>query len=178
MGRDLSVVRPGTPSSGYPDPSIRRVRSMDSHDHWFYSVSPREKEARKQEVRKMFLAADLDGDGKLSKEEWEGVLRQAGVTVTREKVDQFFTSLDRDFDGRLTLEEFMGEETPIEKLFKLMDKNGDGYVSRKEFQQICKKMNKEQVRCAFDEFDTNGDAMLDYREFCEMVKRKEEQENN
>ena len=23
---------------------------MDSHDHWFYSVSPREKEARKQEV--------------------------------------------------------------------------------------------------------------------------------
>ena len=48
--RDLSVVRPGTPSSGYPDPSIRRVRSMDSHDHWFYSVSPREKEARKQEV--------------------------------------------------------------------------------------------------------------------------------
>ena len=68
----------------------------------------------------------------------------------------------------------MGEETPIEKLFKLMDKNGDGYVSRKarrqkeiylnllkkvksaiyifvlsnqEFQQICKKMNKEQVSC-------------------------------
>ena len=23
---------------------------MDRHDHWFYSVSPREKEARKQEV--------------------------------------------------------------------------------------------------------------------------------
>ena len=34
-------------------------------------------------VRKMFLAADLDGDGKLSKEEWLGVLRQAGVTVRR-----------------------------------------------------------------------------------------------
>ena len=31
----------------------------------------------------MFLAADLDGDGKLSKEEWVGVLSQAGVTVTR-----------------------------------------------------------------------------------------------
>ena len=40
--------------------------------------------------------------------------------------------MDRDFDGRLTLEEFLGEETPIEKLFKLMDKNGDGFVTKKE----------------------------------------------
>ena len=46
--------------------------------------------------------------------------------------------MDRDFDGRLTVEEFLGEETPIEKLFKLMDKNGDGFVSRKvtEIQKI------------------------------------------
>ena len=34
-------------------------------------------------VRKMFLAADQDGDGKLSKEEWIGVLRQAGVTLKK-----------------------------------------------------------------------------------------------
>ena len=40
--------------------------------------------------------------------------------------------MDRDFDGRLTLEEFLGEETPIEKLFKLMDRNGDGFVTKKE----------------------------------------------
>jgi len=39
-------------------------------NQWFYSVSPGEKEARKEEVKKMFLAADKDGDGKLSKEEW------------------------------------------------------------------------------------------------------------
>ena len=46
-------------------------------------------------------------------------------------MDKFFATMDRDFDGRLTLEEFMGEETPIEKLFKLMDKNGDGFVTKK-----------------------------------------------
>ena len=49
----------------------------------------------------------------------------------REDVDLFFETLDRDFDGRLTLEEFMGEETPIEKLFKLMDKNRDGFKTKK-----------------------------------------------
>ena len=38
--------------------------------------------------------------------------------------------MDRDFDGRLTFEEFMGEESTIEKLFKNMDKNGDGVVTK------------------------------------------------
>ena len=38
--------------------------------------------------------------------------------------------MDRDFDGRLSFEEFMGEETTLEKLFKNMDKNNDGVVSK------------------------------------------------
>ena len=48
----------------------------------------------------------------------------------REEVNEFFQSMDRDFDGRLTFEEFMGEETTLEKLFKNMDKNGDGVVTK------------------------------------------------
>ena len=46
-------------------------------------------------------------------------------------MEQFFASKDRDFDGRLTFEEFMGEETPLEKVFKNMDENGDGLVTKK-----------------------------------------------
>ena len=98
----------------------------------------------------MFEKADKDGDGKLTKSEWMEVLQKSGVHVTqsvfisdsrykgslnsvifREDVDMFFKAMDRDFDGRLTLEEFMGEETPIEKLFKLMDKNRDGFITKK-----------------------------------------------
>ena len=30
--------------------------------------------------------------------------------------------MDRDYDGRLSFGEFMGEETPLEKVFKRMDK--------------------------------------------------------
>ena len=37
--------------------------------------------------------------------------------------------MDRDFDGRLSFGEFMGEETPLEKVFKSMDKDGDGTVT-------------------------------------------------
>ena len=38
--------------------------------------------------------------------------------------------MDRDFDGKLSFEEFMGEETPLERLFRSMDKDGDGTVSK------------------------------------------------
>ena len=39
-------------------------------------------------------------------------------------------SMDRDYDGRLSFEEFIGEESTIEKLFKKMDVDGDGTVTK------------------------------------------------
>ena len=48
----------------------------------------------------------------------------------REEVEKFFLEMDRDFDGKLSFEEFMGEETSLERLFKSMDKNGDGSVTK------------------------------------------------
>ena len=47
--------------------------------------------------------------------------------------------MDRDFDGRLSFEEFMGEESPIEKLFKNMDKNGDGLVTKQVHTKVLKQ---------------------------------------
>ena len=45
-------------------------------------------------------------------------------------MERMFESKDRDSDGRLSFEEFMGEESRAERLFKLMDKDGDGYVTK------------------------------------------------
>ena len=66
-------------------------------------------------------------------------------TFFREEVQEFFDTMDRDFDERLTFEEFMGEESHIEKVFKNMDKNGDGFVTKEEFQSVCKNLTDEQV---------------------------------
>ena len=53
--------------------------------------------------------------------------------------------MDRDFDGYLTFEEFIGEESQIEKLFKNMDKDGDGVVT-KEVGTLCFHwLNRGQV---------------------------------
>ena len=47
-----------------------------------------------------------------------------------DEVARMFDSKDKDLDGRLSFEEFMGEASRAEKLFKLMDKDGDGYVTK------------------------------------------------
>ena len=45
-------------------------------------------------------------------------------------MSDFFDENDRDYDGCLSFGEFMGEETPLEKVFKNMDKDGDGTITK------------------------------------------------
>ena len=48
----------------------------------------------------------------------------------REDVDKMFKELDKNFDGKLSWKEFIGEETTIERAFKLFDENNDGTISK------------------------------------------------
>ena len=41
-----------------------------------------------------------------------------------------FDELDKNFDGQLSWQEFIGEETTIERAFKLFDENNDGTISK------------------------------------------------
>ena len=42
-----------------------------------------------------------------------------------------FQRLDKDNDGKLSWREFIGEETTIERTFKLFDENQDGTITKK-----------------------------------------------
>ena len=48
----------------------------------------------------------------------------------RDEIERMFESKDKDLDGRLSFEEFMGEQSRAERLFKLMDRDGDGFVTK------------------------------------------------
>jgi len=138
-------------------------------------VTPDMEIRKRLEVRRYFDKADKDGNGSLTKEEWYNVLNSSGVPTTEAEVEDFFKTMDRDFDQKLTFAEFMGEESHIEKLFKSMDKNNDGFVTKKEFNDVCQNLSKEQVELAFKQFDTSGDDRLNYKEFCLMIIKREQE---
>ena len=64
------------------------------------------------------------------------------VMFSREDVKAMFTERDKDRDGHLSFEEFSGQETKMERAFKSMDKDGDGFITKAEFKLVCKNLTK------------------------------------
>ncbi len=71
-----------------------------------------------------FEVSDTDGNGTLSKEEFD----QRARSVRMHMLQAAFDKIDADSDGRVELEEFNAR---VDKLAKL-DKNGDGMIGRTE----------------------------------------------
>ena len=62
-----------------------------------------------------------------------------------EDVETMFTERDRDMDGSLSFAEFVGQETQMEKAFRMMDKDGDGFVTKSEFKKVCKNLTRYRL---------------------------------
>ena len=64
---------------------------------------------KEKDLAKAFRAADTDGTGSLSVDEYIAVFQSQGVNVTRDQALAFFKDKDRDHDGRISFDEFIGK---------------------------------------------------------------------
>ncbi|KAB2635831.1 calmodulin-like protein 1 [Pyrus ussuriensis x Pyrus communis] len=103
-------------------------------------------EPNPNEMKKVFEKFDSNKDGKISQAEYKAILRALGK-------------------GNM-----IGE---VPKIFKIVDLDGDDFISFKEFMEVHKKggIRTMDIQDAFRTFDLNGDGKISAEEVMEVLRR-------
>ncbi|RLJ60550.1 EF hand domain-containing protein [Litoreibacter meonggei] len=87
-----------------------------------------------------FAMADADGDGSLSRSELEAQMKSGKESRMERRLDRMMDHLDADDNGVLSQEELADAGGKRKGHgFSRMDKDGDGAVSKAEFEEMGKK---------------------------------------
>ena len=117
--------RPG-PDGGSAGPSRHSARQLAILDTNGDGVVSREEIAA--EHQRLLGAADIDGDGQLSADEF----RRRGSFFIRLGTTTFFDLIDANGDQQISQEEL---NQPMERWFVRRDTNNDGKINTEEFSQ-------------------------------------------
>ena len=136
----------------------------------------------KTDIDKVFRAMDVNGDGKLSKEEIKnGYAEFFGKSLTDEQVDDMFAKVDADGNGEIDYSEFvvatMNEKNllsnnKLQTAFKMFDKDGGGSISTDEIKQVLsfgQNLDEAVINQIIKQVDENGDGEISYEEFAAMM---------
>merc|ERR1712128_87456 len=136
------------------------------------------------DVKAAFKKIDTDNDGLLSKEE---IMTSSGNKYDSEEVDAIFALGDVNGDGQIDMGEFISIMYPsavdvalqvsqtfktlddVKQAFKLLDKDGDGSITKQEMASSGQKFNNAQIESIFALGDINDDGALDLDEFIAVM---------
>ncbi|CAD8199555.1 unnamed protein product [Paramecium pentaurelia] len=137
----------------------------------------------KQELLQQFQALDLNGDGRLSKEELIiGYSKVMSYTDAELEVEKLMKYIDQDKNGSIDYSEFvlatfnkvkLIEDSRLEQAFRMFDKDGSGSISIDEIKGIfgCNDaaVSDEVWKELLAEVDANGDGSISFQEFKEII---------
>ncbi|CAD8179513.1 unnamed protein product [Paramecium pentaurelia] len=136
----------------------------------------------KQELLTQFQALDLNGDGRLSREELIiGYSKVMSYSDAEIEVDKLMKQIDQDGNGSIDYSEFvlatfnkvkLIEDKRLEQAFKLFDKDGSGTISIDEIKQIFgqnSQVSEKVWKDLIQEVDQNGDGQIEFKEFKEII---------
>lgn len=143
-------------------------------------------------LKRDFLDLDEDGSGEISPNELKTILKDPRLKMSDADINNLVKEFDLDGSGGVDVGEFlilMGNrknkqlkkmihkaiilKSPVRRAFNEFDKNGDGFISRKEFKDVMRRhkgrynaIGEKQLDAMIAAYDTNGDGKIDYDEFC------------
>ena len=135
-------------------------------------------------IRDNFKEIDTDGDGKLTKEELTASCIKQNDTRTEEEIEYMMRMMDLDNSGTIEFPEFLEMvaffeynhapyEVQIKQMFRSLDRNGDGFISKEEVGHLWKIFindnwdlpSEEEIEGIIQALDVNCDGKIDYDEF-------------
>jgi len=151
---------------------------------WVFLVSNLSSKEEKNQLLTTFQALDLNGDGRLSRDELiNGYQKIMGLTNVEEEVDAIMRAVDNNNSGSIDYTEFVMatinrqkllSKERLEAVFKLFDKDGNGYLTADELREIFNPGNTKEIddnvwNDLIKEVDQNGDGKISYKEFKDMM---------
>ena len=123
----------------------------------------------------LFSRFDTNNDGSISGHELLVLLESLGHKSSDRQIKAFLKSVDTNNSGSIEFGEFVNMLAkkkalePFQKMFREIDKNGDGYLSAAELrtalQQLDQNMTEADLAKFFNTADINGDGRVDFIEF-------------
>jgi calcium-dependent protein kinase len=151
-----------------------------------------------KELKELFFALDVDGDGTLTIEEiTAGLDKQGGKAIAdqKEEILESMRDMDPECTGHVNYTEFLAatlskrialQEDQCWAAFRFFDLNGDGKITKEELSKaftagggmsaddadIVGPGLADLVTQTMQEADKNGDGEIDFDEFCAMMNAK------
>ncbi|KAL5205958.1 hypothetical protein ABZP36_034167 [Zizania latifolia] len=137
------------------------------------------------EFREAFSFFDKDGDGCITLQELDTVVRSLGQTPTAEELEEMIRDVDADGNGTIEFGEFLAlmarkaargygdDDEELRESFKVFDKDQDGLISAAELRHVMislgEKLTDEEVDQMIREADLDGDGQVNFDEFVRMM---------
>ena len=153
-------------------------------------ISPEDAEAMTEE----FLGLDKDGNGEVSVDELEAVLRSMRIKLmlSETEIKQTIRKIDSNGDGVIQMSELnqvlekydtkgtvykaLNLRTEIRKEFTKYDTDQSGYITKGELLDVVNErtganVTEKQLELMMKDNDKNDDGRINYEEFSEMMTK-------
>jgi len=122
---------------------------------------------------------DKNNDGVITQDELKDVFEEMGENVSQVELDALFSEVDTNKSGSIEIKEFLAyvakrydslnSMDKLKEAFKKNDKNGDGVISKDDFELIKGLVTDTHFKAALDELIFDEDGKLTYEDFCAMM---------
>ena len=136
---------------------------------------------------KLFNQIDVNGDGKINKNELlKGLKSKIKSDTLDQDVEQIYKNIDMDNNGYIEYEEFVRaavskerfiNESVLRFAFRYFDKDNSGEITFDEIESVFKdsvadkSKVHESLKAIVQEVDTNGDGQISFKEFSDIMKK-------